>query len=434
MIKSEIMKRKVLILLILLIPSWSVTKSQKVLTLKQCYDLAASTSALAGEKESYSSISGIRDNNLSKGWLPSLDANASAAYNSDVVDFKNASIPGIGNVLNSMPHEQYKITLDINQVIYDGGAIKSARALEKADLSINEKQTETDLYKVRAQINNYYFNILLLSRQRELLNNYLDLLRKRISSLQSGVNNGVILRSDIDVLASEQIKIEQQLTENSLHKTALNKILSDLTGVQVDDSTMLIPAGQKAEMKNELLRPELQLFDLRKDQLTAGIQAIQSKRMPKAFGFATLGYGNPPGSDFFNNTFDTYYIVGGGIKWNIFDYNKAKNEKQVISIQQGIIEKRKIDLEDNLNRQLESKTAEIKSLEALVQTDSSLIVLRKRITLSADSQYRNGTITATEYLNEMNSEQQAMINYEIHKLNLALAKVEYLNISGQEVE
>ena len=428
------MKRKVLILLILIFPWWSTLLSQKILTLKECYDLAAAASALAGEKDSYTSISGIRDNNLSKGWLPTLDANASAAYNSDVVDFKNASLPGLANVLNTMPHEQYKITLDINQVIYDGGAIKSARAIEKTDLRINEKQTETDLYKLRNQINTYYFNILLLDRQRELLINYLNLLNKRISSLQSALNNGVILRSDIDVLTSEQIKIEQQLAENSLHKTSLNKVLSDLTGASVDDSTRLILTDQKIEMTNKLLRPELQIFDLRKDQLTASLQAVQSKRMPKAFGFATLGYGNPPGNDFFNNTFDTYYIVGGGIKWNIFDWNKAKNEKHVITIQQDIIEKRKKDLEDNLNRLLESKNAEIKSLESMIQSDSSLIKLRKKITLSAESQYRNGNITATEYLNEMNTEQQAMINYEIHKISLALARIEYLNISGQEIE
>jgi outer membrane protein TolC len=366
--------------------------------------------------------------------LPTLDANASAAYNSDVVDFKNAAIPGLANVLNTMPHEQYKITLDINQVIYDGGAIKSARAIEKTDLSINKKQTETDLYKLRNQINTYYFNILLLDRQRELLSNYHNLLRKRISSLQSALNNGAALRSDIDVLASEQIKIEQQLNENRLHKSSLNKILSDLTGTSVDDSTRLILADQKTEMTNELLRPELQIFDLRKDQLTAGLKAVQSKRMPKAFGFATLGYGNPPGNDFFNNTFDTYYIVGAGIKWNIFDWNKARNEKQIITLQQGIIDKRKNDLADNLTRLLESKNAEIKSLESMIQTDSALIKLRKRITLSAESQYQNNIITATEYLNEMNSEQQAMINHEIHKISLALAKIEYLNISGQDIK
>jgi outer membrane protein TolC len=428
------MKRKVLILLILLIPSWSVTQSQKILTLKECYELAASASALSGEKDSYASISSIKDNNLSKGWLPTIDANASAAYNSDVVDFKNAAVPGLSSVLNTMPHELYKLTLDINQVIYDGGAIKSARAIEKTDLNINNKQTETDLYKLRGQINNYYFSVMLLDRQKELLNNYLNLLGKRISSLESGIDNGVLLKSDLDVLASEQIKIEQQITENQLKKTALLKNLSDLTGIAIGDSTEFIITEEKAQVTSELMRPELQLFDLRKDQFDAGIQAVRSKRMPKAFGFATLGYGNPPGNDFFNDTFDTYYIVGGGIKWNIFDWNKTKNEKQVFTIQKDIIDKRKRDLEDNLNRQLESKNAEILSLEAMIQTDSSLIQMRKRITLTADSQYQNGTITASEFLGEMNSEQQALINYEIHKINLALARVEYLNISGQEIE
>ncbi|HBQ81602.1 MAG TPA: hypothetical protein DD745_01800 [Bacteroidales bacterium] len=161
---------------------------------------------------------------------------------------------------------------------------------------------------------------------------------------------------------------------------------------------------------------------------------VQSKRMPKAFGFATLGYGNPPGMDFFNDSFDTYYIMGAGIKWNIFDWNKARNEKQVISLQQGIIENRKTDMTDNLRRQLEAKMSEINSLTELVRTDSELIELRKRITSTAESQFGNGTITATEYLNELNSEKSAVINSEIHKINLSLAGIEYLNISGQEIE
>ena len=156
--------------------------------------------------------------------------------------------------------------------------------------------------------------------------------------------------------------------------------------------------------------------------------------MPKAFGFATLGYGNPPGSDFFRDEFAPYYIVGAGVKWNIFDWNKSKNEKQMVTIQKSIIENRKNDLTDNLRRQLESKNAEIQSLKALIESDSELITLRKRITSSAESQYENGTITATDYLNEMNSERQALVNYEIHKINLALANVEYLNISGKEIE
>jgi outer membrane protein TolC len=431
------MRRKVLILFVSII-TWQVLPAQKILTLKECYDRASIANALAGEKEAYSGISKIRDNNLSKGWLPALDANGSFIYNSSVVDMSSAlgalPIPGIADAIKPLPHEQYKITVDINQVIYDGGAIKGARALEKADLSINEKQTETDIYKLRGQINSSYFNLLLLVRQKELLNNYLNLIGKRISSMQSALDNGVIINSDIDVLKAEKIKIEQQLTENEIRKSTLLKILSGLTGVNIDPSTEFILPLKSNELTNELSRPELQLFDLRKEQLAAGIKVIESKRMPKAFGFATLGYGNPPGSNFFKDEFAPYYILGAGIKWNIFDWNKAKNEKQMISLQQGIIDNRKNDLTDNLNRLLESKTGEITNLKSLLETDTELITLRKRITASAESQYENGTITATEYLNELNSERQALINFEIHKINLSLARIEFLNISGKEIE
>ncbi|MBK7626964.1 MAG: TolC family protein [Bacteroidales bacterium] len=430
--------KRILLLLVIISTGLSSAEAQKILTLKECYEMAMAVNALAAEKSAYAGISQLKDENLSKGWLPTLDANGSILYNSSVVDMSSAlsaiPIPGIASAIKPLPHEQYKITLDINQVIYDGGAIKNAREVEKADLRLNEKQTETDLYKLRSQINSYYFSLMLLDRQKELLNNYLELIKKRISSMQSALSNGVIIKSDIDILSSEKIKIEQQQVENEIRKNSLLKILSGLTGTVIDESVMFVTPASKDETGDNLLRPELQLFDLRKDQLDAGIRLIESKRMPKAFGFATLGYGNPPGSNFFKDEFAPYYILGAGIKWNIFDWNKSKNEKQIISFQKGIIESRKKDLSDNLNRLLEAKNAEILSLIKMLESDNELITLRKRITASAESQYENGTITATEYLNELNSERQALINFEIHKINLALAKVEYLNISGKEIE
>lgn len=431
------MKSKFLIFSFLIVSWGSVIHAQKILTLKECYDHAMAATALSTEKNAYSSIWQLKDKNLMKGWLPALDANGSFIYNSEVVDMSNAlgsiPIPGIADAIKPLPHEQYRITVDINQVIYDGGVIKGARALEKADLSINEKQTETDLYKLRSQINTCFFNLLLLVRQKELLNNYLELINKRITSLQSAYKSGVILMSDLDVMTSEMIKLKQQLSENEIRKTSLLKILADLTGIDIDASTELALPLTAGVLSNELSRPELEVFDLRKEQLNASLKVIQSKRMPKAYGFATLGYGNPPGSNFFKNEFAPYYILGAGVKWNIFDWNKAKNEKHIVNLQQGIIDNRKTDLTDNLNRLLEAKKAEISGYKTLIETDTEQIALRKKITSSAESQYENGIITATELLNEMNSERQALINYEIHKINLAMAQIEYMNISGEDI-
>jgi outer membrane protein TolC len=432
------MKKKNLILITFFVPWLSCLQGQKIVTLKECYDRASAASAIAGEKSAYSDIWQLRDKNLAAGWLPSLDAGGTVLYNSSVVDMTSVlgslPIPGISSMISPMPHEQYKLTVDINQVIYDGGAIKSAREFEKAGMNVSEKETEADLYKLRSQINGYYFNLLLIDRQKELLNNYLGLINKRIQTMKSAFINGVIIQSDIDVMTSEKIKIDQQISENEIMKSSLLKQLSDLTGSAMDDGAQFILPSMPDEISDELLRPELQLFDLKNEQLSAGIKAIESKRMPKAFGFATLGYGNPPGNNFFKDAFEPYYILGAGIKWNIFDWNKAKNEKDVLTKQQQILDSRKTDLTDNLKRLLQAKKAEIENLNSLIESDSSLIAVRKRITASSESQYNNGTITATEYLSELNTEQQSIINYEIHKIKLSMAKVEYMNISGKEIE
>lgn len=434
------MERKKLILFILL---YLVFKgynigAQEMITLKECYDRAYTAAVVSAEKEVYNRIWEYKDKNLSRGWLPTLDANGSFTYNSSVMDINDVigalPVPGIGDMIKPLPNEQYKVTVDINQMIYDGGAIKSARAFERAGLLVNEKQNETDLYKLRSEVNTYYFNILLLERQEDLLQNYLELINKKIIALESAVENGMVPKSDIDVLSSEKLKLEQQISENSIRKTSLIKNLSDLTGYETDTSVQLVVPPINEELTDELFRPELQIFDLRKEQLEESVKQIQSRRIPKAFGFATFGYGNPPGSNFFRDEFAPFYILGAGVKWNILDWNKAKNEKQIVLLQKDLIDGRKKEMKDNLKRMLNAKNAEIKSMKELLETDIELIELRKRITSAAESKYNNGTITATEYLNELNAENQARINYEIHTISLALARVEYMNISGQEIE
>lgn len=431
------MKNYKVIPLILLFTA-NAANGQKMLSLKECYESAYTSNALAGEKSAYSEISSLKDRNLKSAWLPEMNLNANAAYNSSVVDLSSAlgsiPVPGIQNAIRPVPHDQYKITLDINQTIFDGGVIKSSRELERADNRVNQAQTETDLYKLKSQVNALFFNLLLLDRQKDLLKDYYELISKRLGSVKSGVENGVLLKSDADVLTSEQINLSQQISENKIRRISLLKNLSDLTGISVDTTVTLVTPENLNIEDDEINRPELLLLDMKREQLDAGEKMLSSSRMPKAFGFATLGYGNPPGNNFFKDQFDTYYMLGAGIKWNIFDWNKTRNEKQIISIRKNIVQQRKTDITDNLRIQLETKRAEIENLNNLSKSDNDLITLRKRITASAESQYQNGVITATEYLNILNSERQTLINAEIHKINLALARTEYLNINGKEIE
>jgi outer membrane protein TolC len=410
---------------------------QKIITLGECYNRAESVNALANESRSYASIYELKDRNISKGLLPSLDAGATFNYNSEVIDISQSlgslPVPGIADAIRPLPHEQYRVTIDINQTLYDGGMVRSARSLEKAELNVNQKQSETDLYKLRSLVNSYYFGILLAGKQQELQQDYIRVIDERLRIMESAFRNGMILRSDLDVLLAEKLKLSQSIKENAIKRASLLRMLSDITGSQLDTSATLVMPPETID-QDILSRPELELFDLKKDQLSASLKVIGSKRMPKAFAFATLGYGNPPGNNFFRDEFAPYYIVGAGVKWNIFDWNRTNNERQVVSYQQELIEGRKKDFEDNIRRLLESKKAEISSIESMIATDTEIIGVRKRITATAASQNENGSITATDYLNELNAERQAMINHEIHKISRALAIAEYNNLIGKKTE
>lgn len=429
--------QKTLLLNVLLMLAGLTIQAQQMVTLRECYDRAGTASPISSDKEAYNGIWQIRDQNLAREWLPSLDGSGSFVYHSSVVDLSEVigglPVPGMAGLIKPMPHEQYRLTVEVNQLIYDGGAIRGAKALEKAGSLVSEKQVEADLYALRNQVNNYYFSILLLDRQKELLENYLETIDKRMASLDAAIHNGIVLKSDLDVLMAGKLGLVQQITENRIRRDALLKMLSAITGITMDSSVQLIVPLTGVLTDNELQRPELQLFDLRKEQLEASRQLIDIRKMPKVFGFATLGYGNPPGNNFFKDEFAPFAVVGAGVRWNFFDWNKSAGDKQLVAFQQDLLDNRKKDLSATLTRLSVAKLAEIKSLESLLETDGQIIELRKRITATAGSQYENGSITATDYLNELNAENQALISREIHRISLALSRVEYMNILGKEI-
>jgi len=412
--------------------------AQDVITLGECYEAALEVHPLAGQKNIESELWQLTDKNLSAGWYPSLDAGANIVYNTSVSDMNSIigslSIPGLPDDIGGMPHDQYKLTLDVNQLIWDGGAIKNSRAYEEKARLVNEQDVEIELYKVRAHINSVFFSLILLQRQKELQTLYLELINSKIESAKSAIDNGLLLASDLNSIAAEKLKLKQEINGTGIKILALCNLLSDFTGKDINPGVKLLIPKTEIKPDKEITRPELIAMDLRMEKLEAGKALIESSRMPKAFGYATLGYGNPPGNDFFNDEFGAYAMVGAGLKWNIFDWNKSKRNKQKLDLNHTTISLQKSNIEDSFERALINKYAEIESLELLLESDKELIDLRKSISQTGESQFNNGTITSTEYMSILKQEKEAILSSTIHEVSLAKSKIEYLNISGKEIK
>ncbi len=427
---------------ILFIAGWLLAASLAFggeLTLSACREKARANHPLQDELANQQRIFELSRKNLNANWLPTVDMNAQALYNSDVVEFDQimqnltAILPFdiVMQDVSSMPNEQYQATLDVRQLIYDGGATGAQKKMQAAELEAERRDVKVQLYQLNEQVQSIFLGILLLERRHDLAELFQAELQNRLRTAQAGVDNGMVLPSDLDVPRAEHLKAEQQLVELAIRRNHLVKALAELIGEDIAADTELVTPHITVADTTVLARPELELFTAQRQRLQTGLSLTKIKHRPKLFAFGSCGYGNPPGNDFFNDTFDTYYRVGAGLQWNLFDGLKMRREREQLQAQQRIVDAKEAAFRQRIQTALQQQRAELESYQHLLQTDDRLIALRENIAAAAASKLDNGAISASEYVTELHAERQARLDKQIHELMLIKTKITINHLTGQ---
>ena len=403
-----------------------VVNAQQKLTLEDCYALANKNYPIAKQAELLQQKNTYDIEALKKGKLPKIDLNAQATYQSEVTELP-IKIPNV--VVTPLNKDQYRATLDVNQLIYNGGVIDANAKLKEAQTKTQQQQVAVSLYQLKTRINQYYFSILLLQEKEALLISKQEQLNSRIKEVQSGVKYGAILPASEKVLEAEILKIKQQLIEIKSDKTKLLQNLATLTYSPIENTTKLVKPNFTIDFKKESNRPELKLFDLQSQQIETSSALLSKNQLPKVNAFGQAGYGNP-GLNMLNNSFETFYMVGLKANWNVFDWNKTKAEKQALSVSKEIINSEKETFTINNQMQLQEFENEIQKNQDILATDTEIIDLRNTILKSSDSQLKNGVITSSDYIVEFTNLYEAKTNQKLHEIQLELAKANYQVIKG----
>ena len=402
----------------------SFANAQQKITLDDCYALANKNYPIGKQTEFLQQKSGFEIESLNKGKLPKIDLNAQATYQSAVTGLP---IP-LPNV-TPLNKDQYRATLDINQLLYNGGLIDVNSKLKESQTKTQQQQVAVNLYQIKTKINQLYFSILLVQERKTILLLKQQQLNAKIKEVISGVKFGAILPASEKVLEAENLKIKQQLIEIQFDKKRFLENLATLTFSAFDENTILEEAIFLNENSKDTNRPELKLFDLQNEQIEVSKEVISKNNLPKINAFGQAGYGNP-GLNMLDNSFQTFYMVGLKANWNVFDWNKSKTEKQALSISSAIISTEKETFLLNNNLQLQEMENEISKTESVLKTDSDIIDLREYVVKSADAQLKNGVITSSEYLVELTNLYESKTNQKLHEIQLALAKANYQVTKG----
>lgn len=402
--------------------------AQETVTLEQCQTWARQSHPVLKQLEIYQQIMELKNDNNSTTYLPQVNLNGQVTYQSDVTQLP-IKLPGVTVPLLSK--DQYKIYLDFRQTIWDGGISKSKELINNAENAGNQQQVEVELYQVKEKVNQFFFNSFLIQENLKVLEKKMETLSERKKQLVSAVNNGMVLSSELDQLLAELIKTNQSIIELKSNQETVLSGLSILTGKTNEQIQNLALTEIIIEPEKPLKRPELDLFSKQNELLNANSEILQKQRNPKLFGFGQAGYGKP-GMNMLNSEFDTYYLVGLGFSWNVLDWKTTSRQKQMIKLQQDIVQTKQESFIRNIDLAADQQSKRINHITELLKGDQELIQIRERITKSSSSKLENGSITTADYIQDLNAETTARMMLETHKIMLKEAMINLENIRGNQ--
>ncbi|WP_138430535.1 TolC family protein [Fodinibius saliphilus] len=394
--------------------------------LQYCYDSVSETYPVAKKIDLQRKITALNKKIINTGYYPQLNIGAKASYQSEVTEF---GIPGMATA-PSVSKDQYEAKVNVTQNIFNGGAVGIQKELEHAKGMQDIHEIEVEMHQVRSQINQVYFGILLSKQQQEVNGLLIDNLKEQLASVKAKVQNGVLLRSQQNILEAELIKAQQDSATIQSTIRASYKVLSEIINDDISPSTPLtLPKVNVSYRSLQPKRAEYDLFDATQKLMEQRKELVETKKLPKVSAFGSAVYGRP-GYNFLNDDFHEYYMVGIQLQWSLFNYLNSDRELQALNIEQKKIEQNRKAFNRQLNSQLERIGERLTVIRENIKGDKQIIKLRKQVVKESASKLKNGSITATEYVTELNQANKAKLSLFINQVKLSEAQIEYATVLG----
>jgi len=373
--------------------------------------------------------------NAARAWLPQLSLSAQATWQNEVPEFPEAlsgMLSRAGVTIPGLKKDQYKVGLELNQTIWDGGKSNADKRLARTEAAEQRAMTDVDLYTLKKRVNELYFGILLLEEKLSQTYRTIALLESNLDKMRSLVTNGTALASDADAVEAELLTARQQATQIEASRTSYRKMLELFIGEPLQEN-LLRPEFEEMAT-TELTRPELVLFDAKKNRLAAQEALIKSSTRPK-FGFFAQGYYGYPSMDYFasmmSNEWRWNLLTGIRMSWNFGAYYTKKNSLNKLRTAQQSIDLQRDVFRFETNLQVAQETGDIARLRKTIADDARIVSLRQSVREAAESKLRNGIIDTNDLLQKITDEAAARSAQSVHEIELLKALYELKHTINQ---
>ena len=389
-------------------------------TLDECQQAAERNYPLIAQHDLIARTTELTIDNIQKGWLPQLTATAQASYQSAVAawpDEMKGMMQQMGIDMKGLAKDQYRVGLDLQQTVFDGGAISAQKQVAREQGAVQQAQLDVSLYQVRQRVNEMYFGLLLIDDQIRLNNDLQEQLAASEKKLTSMVKHGTAAQCDLNNVTAERLNVGQQQTTLESQRRVLMALLGTFCGIEMDH--VVKPAAVDATAGNN--RPELRLIDSQLRLADAQDRALKSALLPRLGVFAQ-GYYGYPGYNMFKDMMGREWswngMVGARLTWNIGALYTHRNDKAKVQLQRETAQnQREVFLFNNRLEQMQQNEA-IDRYRRLMAQDEEIIALRQQVRKAAESKLAHGIIDVNDLVRDINSENAARVQQSIHEIEM----------------
>ena len=323
----------------------------------------------------------------------------------------------MGVDMKGLGKDQYRLGLDLQQTVFDGGAISAQKQVAREQGAVQQARLDVELYQVRQRVNEMYFGLLLLDDQISLNQDLQEQLAASEKKLTSMVKHGTAAQCDLNNVTAERLNVVQQMTTLESQRRVLTAMLGTFCGIEVNHVTK--PAAIDAVGGNN--RPELRLIDSQLRLADAQDRALKAALLPRLGVFAQ-GYYGYPGYNMFKDMMGRDWswngMVGARLTWNIGALYTHHNDKAKVQLQRETAQnQREVFLFNNRLEQMQQNEA-IGRYRQLMAQDEEIIALREQVRKAAESKLSHGIIDVNDLLRDINSENAARVQQSIHEIEM----------------
>lgn len=344
-------------------------------------------------------------------------------------------VPGLGPQQVALgkqptPHWGNNFALEVNQVLYAGGAISTGIRMAELGQQMAELDVQKNRQEIRFLMTGYYLELQKLANQRVVIDKNIEITRQLIADTERRVEQGIVLPNDLTrfelqlqqlTLASQQVQDAQDIIRYQITKTLHLPVDSEFATIDAASLADHAMVGSHDDWQRTASQSHigLQQASLAQEIATQQLKATRAASLPHVGLQIADILGGPYTQDLIPTDVNTnVWYVGIGIQYELSSLYRNNHAKR-----KARLDVRKAQEEMQLAQEGVSQGVQATYVSYLtafkeVQTQEKSVQLAHENYDVINNRYANQLCLLTDLLDATNAKQSAELALVNARINL----------------